>query len=296
MAGQVATIADSQTAEQMALPQSIFSIDVEDWFNLSGTGLEPPPSEWDRLESRIERNLHTLLELLAAAGGTATCFVVGYFAKRFPHLIREAAAAGHEIASHSYFHRLVYEMSANEFYQDVLATRKLLEDVSGRAIRGFRAPAFSVTKQTPWFFEKLVEAGYNYDSSVFPAPHQTGGLATDRLAPHRVQTPAGELTEFPITAVRVFGRPMCFFGGGYLRLFPYRVIRAMGHTALNEGRPVVFYVHPREIDPEHPRMPLSLRRKFTCYVNLRSTRPKIRQILRDFNVSSFDRYMAQAAA
>ena len=206
----------------MSLPQSIFSIDVEDWFNLSGTGFEPPPSEWDRLESRIERNLHTLLELLAAAGGTATCFVVGYFAKRFPHLIREAAAAGHEIASHSYFHRLVYEMSADEFYQDVLATRKLLEDVSGQAVRGFRAPAFSVTRQTPWFFEKLVEAGYRYNSSVFPAPHQTGGLATDRLAPHRLETPAGALTEFPITAVRVLGRPMCFFGGGYLRLFPYR--------------------------------------------------------------------------
>jgi peptidoglycan/xylan/chitin deacetylase (PgdA/CDA1 family) len=101
-------------AERMSLPQSIFSIDVEDWFNLSGTGFEPRPSEWDRLEGRIERNLQTLLELLAAAGGTATCFVVGYFAERFPHLIREAAAAGHKIASHSYFHRLVYEMSADD--------------------------------------------------------------------------------------------------------------------------------------------------------------------------------------
>ena len=280
----------------MPLPQSIFSIDVEDWFNLSGTGVEPPPSEWDGLESRIERNLRTLLELLAAAGGTATCFVVGYFAKRFPHLIREAVAAGHEIASHGYFHRLVYEMSAEEFYEDALATRNLLEDVSGHAVRGFRAPAFSVTKQTPWFFEKLVEAGYGYDSSVFPAPHQTGGLETNRLAPHRLQTPAGTIAEFPITAVRVFGRPMCFFGGGYLRLFPYRLIRSMGYAALNEGRPVVFYVHPREIDPEHPRLPLSPRRKFTCYVNLRSTRPKIRRILRDFNVSSFERYMAQATA
>jgi len=280
----------------MSLPQSIFSIDVEDWFNLSGTGFEPHPSEWDRLESRIERNLHSLLELLAAGGGTATCFVVGYFAKRFPQLIREAADAGHEIASHSYFHRLVYEMSPAEFYEDALAARKLLEDVSGRAVRGFRAPAFSVTEQTPWFFEKLIEAGYGYDSSVFPAPHQTGGFATDRLEPHRVQTAAGTIAEFPITAVRVFGRPMCFFGGGYLRLFPYRLIRTMGHAALNENRPVVFYVHPREIDPAHPRLPLSARRKFTCYVNLHSTRPKIRRILRDFKVSSFDRYMARAAA
>jgi polysaccharide deacetylase family protein (PEP-CTERM system associated) len=278
------------------LRQSIFSIDVEDWFNLSGTGFEPPPTEWDRLESRIERNLQGLLELLAAAGGTATCFVVGYFAKRFPHLIREAVAAGHEIASHSYFHRLIYDMSAGEFYEDALATRKLLEDVSGVAVRGFRAPAFSVTERTPWFFEKLVEAGYGYDSSVFPAPHQTGGLATARLEPYRVQTSSGSIAEFPITAVRVFGRPMCFFGGGYLRLFPYRVIRAMGHAALNDGRPIIFYVHPREIDPAHPRLPLTARRKFTCYVNLRSTRPKIRQILRDFNVTSFDRYMTKAAA
>jgi polysaccharide deacetylase family protein (PEP-CTERM system associated) len=280
----------------MPLPQSIFSIDVEDWFNLSGTGFEPPPSEWDRLESRIERNLRGLLELLAAGGATATCFVVGYFAKRFPHLIREAVAAGHEIASHSYFHRLVYQMSADEFYEDALATRKLLEDVTGRAVHGFRAPAFSVTEQTPWFFEKLVEAGYRYDSSVFPAPHQTGGLATARFEPHGVPTASGTIAEFPITAVRVFGRPMCFFGGGYLRLFPYRLIRNMAHAALNEGRPVIFYVHPREIDPEHPRLPLSPRRKFTSYVNLRTTRPKIRQILCDFKVSSFDGYMAQTMA
>ena len=110
---------------------SIFSIDVEDWFNLSGTGAEPPPSEWDRLESRLERNFRGLLELLAEGGGTATCFVVGYFGKRFPHLIREAVAAGHEIASHGYFHRLIYDMSPAEFYEDALATRKLLEDVSG---------------------------------------------------------------------------------------------------------------------------------------------------------------------
>ena len=144
---------------------NIFSIDVEDWFNLSGTGAEPPPSEWDRLESRLERNFHGLLELLAEGGGTATCFVVGYFGKRFPQLIREAVAAGHEIAAHGYFHRLVYDMSPAEFYEDALATRKLLEDVSGAAVRGFRAPAFSVTERTPWFFEKLVEAGYQYDSS-----------------------------------------------------------------------------------------------------------------------------------
>jgi polysaccharide deacetylase family protein (PEP-CTERM system associated) len=275
--------------------QSIFSIDVEDWFNLSGTGFEPPPAEWDRLESRVERNFHVLLELLRQGGGTATCFFVGYFAKRFPHLVREAIAAGHEIASHSYFHRLVYELSPAEFYEDALRSRILLEDISGSRVRGFRAPAFSVTERTPWFFDKLVEAGYQYDTSVFPASHQTGGLLSDKLGPHSVQTSAGTLAEFPITAVRVLGRPMCFFGGGYLRLFPYHLIRTMGRQALSEGRPIVFYVHPREIDPDQPRLPLSRRRKFTCYVNLRSTRPKIRQILRDFRVSSFDNYISKRA-
>jgi polysaccharide deacetylase family protein (PEP-CTERM system associated) len=275
--------------------ESIFSIDVEDWFNLSGTGFEPPPSDWDQLESRVERNFRGLLELLAEGGGTATCFFVGYFAKRFPHLIREAMAAGHEIASHSYYHRLVYDMSPAKFYEDALAARKLLEDISGRPVRGFRAPAFSVTQRTPWFFDKLVEAGYQYDSSVFPARHQTGGLSTDKLAPHSIRTSAGTLAEFPITAVRVLGKPMCFFGGGYLRLFPYRVIRTTARRALREGRPVIIYVHPREIDPDQPRMPLSRSRKFTCYVNLRSTRPKIRQILRDFCVSSFDNYLSKNA-
>lgn len=273
------------------LPRSIFSIDVEDWFNLSGTGLEPPVSQWDRLESRVEGNFRDLLELLANGGGTATCFFIGYFAKRFPHLVREAVAAGHEIASHSCFHRLVYEMSPVEFHQDALDSRKLLEDISGRPVRGFRAPAFSVTGRTPWFFDKLAEAGYLYDSSVFPARHQTGGLAASRCEPHSVETSAGTITEFPITVVQMLGTPICFFGGGYLRLFPYRLIRAMGHRALRLGRPIVFYVHPREIDPDQPRMPLSQRRKFTCYVNLRSTRPKIERILRDFAVSSFEKYL-----
>jgi polysaccharide deacetylase family protein (PEP-CTERM system associated) len=272
---------------------SIFSIDVEDWFNLSGTGAEPPPSEWDRLESRLERNFHGLLDLLAAGGGTATCFVVGYFGRRFPKLIRQALAAGHEIAAHGYFHRLIYEMSPAEFYEDAVRTRKVLEDVSGRAVAGFRAPAFSVTERTPWFFDKLVEAGYGYDSSVFPAPHQTGGLASGKFAPYRVTTPAGQIEEFPITALRVLGKPICFFGGGYLRLFPYQIIRAMGRRAQNEGRPTIFYVHPREIDPQQPRLPLSLRRRFTCYVNLETTQPKIVNILRDFKVTSFERYRAQ---
>jgi hypothetical protein len=135
----------ARTRNALDVRQSIFSIDVEDWFNLSGTGQEPPPSQWDHLESRLEKNFRGLLELLAQRGAISTCFFLGYFAKRFPHLVREAAAAGHEIASHSYFHRLAYEMSPAEFYDDALASRQLLEDISGAPVRGYRAPAFSVT-------------------------------------------------------------------------------------------------------------------------------------------------------
>lgn len=273
--------------------ESIFSIDVEDWFNLSGTGFEPPPSEWDHFESRIEKNFYGLLDIVSTAGATGTCFFVGYFAKRFPDLVREAARRGHEIGSHSYHHRLVFELSPDEFRDDVKRTRELLEDISGTSVRGFRAPAFSVTAKTPWFFDKLIDAGYTYDSSVFPAPHQTGGLSTTTLVPHTISGEKGELVEFPITAVRIMGKPMCFFGGGYLRLFPYPVIREMSRLALREDRPVIFYIHPREIDLDQPRMPLSARRRFTCYVNLASTRPKIERILEDFPVTSFEKYLAR---
>jgi polysaccharide deacetylase family protein (PEP-CTERM system associated) len=271
--------------------ESIFSIDVEDWFNLSGTGLEPPYEQWDKLESRVEKNFREMLDVLSEENATATCFFVGYFAKRFPNLVKEAHARGHEIGSHSYYHRLCYELSPDEFHDDVKKTREMLEDIAGAPVRGFRAPAFSVTQKTPWFFEKLAAAGYTYDSSVFPAPHQTGGLAGADLAPHVRATDAGELVEFPITAVDVMGKPMCFFGGGYLRLFPYPVIKQMAKRALDEERPVIFYVHPREIDPKQPRMPLSRRRRFTCYVNLKSTRPKMQRILRDFRVTSFEKYL-----
>jgi polysaccharide deacetylase family protein (PEP-CTERM system associated) len=272
--------------------QCVFTIDVEDWFNLSGTGHEPPPSEWDGLESRVERNFIEMLDLLEQRKCSATCFFVGYFAQRFKHLVHEARQRGHEIASHSSFHRLVYEQTPEEFFKDAEDSRLLLEDLSGQPVRGFRAPAFSVTKQTPWFFDKLAQAGYSYDSSVFPGVHQTGGCDAPSLAPYSVQTPYGEVVEFPVSAIRVLGTPMCFFGGGYLRLFPYPLTRFMGRRVQQSERPVIFYVHPREIDPDQPRMPLSRRRRFTSYVNLSTTQSKIERIVRDFPINTFSHYLA----
>lgn len=274
--------------------KSIFSVDVEDWFNISAVGTEPPVSEWDALPSCVEKNFREMLEIFTAKKVHVTCFFLGYFAKRFPALVREAAAQGHEIASHSYYHRLAYDLSPEAFLTDVSDAKKTLEDIAGVPVVGFRAPAFSVTRKNLWFFDKLLEAGYRYDSSVFPAPHQIGGLPGSPLFPHRIRRNAGDLMEFPITAVDVMGKPMCFFGGGYLRLFPYAVIKGMAKRALASDRPVIYYVHPREIDPHHPRLQMNARRTFTTYVNLKTTKRKIERILEDFPVTTFADFIAQS--
>ena len=165
------------------------------------------------------------------------------------------------------------------------SARLLLEDISGVEVAGYRAPGFSTTEETPWFFDALAEAGYQYDSSVFPAPRGHGGMRQGRRDPHRVSE--SQLLEVPITVADLLGKPTCFFGGGYLRLFPYWLIHKMAHQVLGEGRPVVFYIHPREIDPSHPRLPMGRKRQFKSYVNLKTTETKVRRILQDFPVTTF---------
>ena len=268
----------------------IFSVDVEDWFHILDVGA-PAIEAWERLPSRVEANFRRLLDLFAAAGVKITCFFLGWVAARFPHLVREAAAQGHEVASHGFGHRLVYDQSPGEFFEDVRRARLLLEDILGQAVQGYRGPGFSVTQDTPWFFEELVKAGYAYDSSVFPAARGHGGLKLGRYAPFRLQTPSGPLVEFPVTVTEAGGKPRCFFGGGYLRLFPYHLVRLMTRRVLQEGRPAVFYAHPREIDPDHPRLPMSLKRRFKSYVGLRSMEGKIHRVLQDFPVTSFARFL-----
>lgn len=273
--------------------QSIFSIDVEDWYHILDVPSAPPQDQWDTLPVRVGDNFRRLLDLLDERGSRATCFFVGHIARRFPDLVREAKARGHEIASHTFNHRLAYTMTPAEFLDDARSSRQLLEDISGGPVRGFRASGFSVTDETPWFFEKLVEAGYAYDSSTFPAARGHGGLKGGRLAPHTIKTAAGDLFEFPVTVAELLGKRLCFFGGGYLRLFPYPLVKRMSHRVLDEGRPVIFYVHPREIDPDHPRLPMTATRRFKTYVNLKTTEDKLRRILREFTVTTFADYLAQ---
>ncbi|HZR66117.1 MAG TPA: XrtA system polysaccharide deacetylase [Terriglobales bacterium] len=270
--------------------QSIFSVDVEDWFHILDLPSAPDISQWNSLPSCVERNFRKLLDIFSEKNTRVTCFFLGYVAERFPHLVREAHDRGHEIASHGYAHRLIYTMTPDAFLEDVSKSKAILEDITGQPVLGYRGPGFSVTEATPWFFDKIAEADYRYDSSVFPAPRQHGGLETNHFSPHRISE---NLVEFPITVTSVLGKRFCFFGGGYLRLFPYALIRQMCHKVLAENRPVVFYVHPREIDPAHPRMQLNATRAFKSYVNLRGTEQKIRNILNDFEVNTFASFIAE---
>jgi polysaccharide deacetylase family protein (PEP-CTERM system associated) len=270
--------------------KSIFSVDVEDWFHILEAASVPDISEWNSLPSCVERNFRKLLDIFSEKNVRVTCFFLGYVAERYPHLVKEAFDRGHEIASHGYAHRLIYTMTPQAFLEDARKSKDILESITGKSVRGYRAPGFSVTANTPWFFDKILEAGYRYDSSVFPAPRQHGGLDTDHYSPHRI---TGELMEFPITVTKVLGQRCCFFGGGYLRLFPYAVVRRMCHKVLNENRPVIFYVHPREIDPNHPRLNLGLKRTFKSYVNLKTTEPKLRSILDEFPVTTFAEFMVE---
>lgn len=268
-------------------PASVISVDVEDWFHILDVPGGPPLAEWDRLPSHVEKNFLRLLDLFTRHQATATCFFLGWIAERFPHLVKEAAARGHEIASHGYAHRLVYEMSRREFREDGVRSRKILEDITGAEVQGYRSAGFSATEKTPWFFDTLAEAGYRYDSSVFPAARGHGGMESAPRQPHWTGADGTGIFEFPITVAECLGRPMCFFGGGYLRLFPYWLIRRMAHRVLAEGRPVLFYIHPREVDPSHPRLAMSAPRRFKSYINLDSTERKLDRILSEFPITTF---------
>jgi polysaccharide deacetylase family protein (PEP-CTERM system associated) len=273
---------------------SIFSVDVEDWFHILDVPSVPAIAAWGSLPSRVEKNFFRLLDIFSEKNVQVTCFFLGWIAERFPHLVKEAANRGHEVASHGYGHCLVYEQSREEFYADVRRARLMLEDIAGGSVIGYRAPGFSTTEQTPWFFDALAEAGYQYDSSVFPAPRGHGGMKQGRRDPHPVGD-NGSLFEVPITVADLLGKPVCFFGGGYLRLFPYWLVRRMAHQVLAEGRPVVFYIHPREVDPAHPRLPMNRTRRFKSYVNLDTTETKVRHILQDFPVTTFKNVISNYA-
>lgn len=275
---------------------NILTVDVEDWFHILEVEGTPDLERWRGLESRVARGFHTLLDLCDEAGARATCFFLGWVAERFPELVRAAHARGHEVASHGYAHRLVYDQRPAEFGADIRRAKDVLEQACGAAVDGYRAPGFSIRADTPWAFDEIAAAGYRYDASVFPGPRGHGGLPGAPLGPHLLETRAGRLVEFPATVVDLGLARVCFFGGGYLRLSPYRVMAGMTRLVNLRRRPVIYYVHPREVDPDHPRLAMSRLRRFKSYVNLRSTAPKLRRLLRAQRLGTFREWLAAEGA
>ncbi len=268
-------------AQQGDRASNILTVDVEEWFHILEVDGGYTRDDWGSLESRVEANTDALLELFAASGATGTFFVVGWVASKHPRLVRRIADAGHEIGSHSFWHEVVARHSRASLAEDLATSKKVLEDLAGRPVEGFRAPGGSITHDTAWAFDVIAEAGFSYDASVNPGHSSHGGFPTPYVGPHRIRCESGVLDEIPWTTVGIAGRRLPFAGGGYLRLFPYGVIRSCVGAENREGRPATVYVHPREIDPDQPRMELPWQRRFKYYVGLRSTAAKLRALLRD---------------
>jgi polysaccharide deacetylase family protein (PEP-CTERM system associated) len=254
------------------------TIDFEDWYQ----GLEIPHTDWDGFEDRIPSSGRRLLELLERAGVHATFFVLGRVAERHPEIIREIAAHGHELATHGWSHTLVYQMTPGRFREELVRSIALLESLGGRPILGHRAPFFSITRASLWALDILAESGIRYDSSVFPVLNYRYGIEDAPRWPYPVATHGGALTEFPMTTWRWMGRNVPVGGGAYFRLFPYALTAAAFRSINRAGRPAVFYLHPWEIDPDHPRIRLPRRISMTHYVNLHATAGRLTRLLNDF--------------
>ena len=267
--------------------RNIFSVDLEDWFCVQNLNGIIPRDRWDQCESRVERNTLVLLDLLSRHRVEATFFVLGWVAERFPDLVREVESRGHEIATHGYSHRLLTSLTPDEFRADLEKSLEVLAGCSTQTVRGFRAPSFSVTRRTWWALEIMRSVGISYDSSIFPVGfHPDYGIPDFPLNAQRL--PEG-LFEFPMSCADVFGRKVPCSGGGYFRLFPYALTRSLMRKCNQQGRAVVFYIHPWEVDPGQPRVPMPLSKKFRHYNNLGLTLGRLDRLLTDFQFTSIRR-------
>jgi len=262
--------------------RNALTIDVEDYFQVSAFRDHVDYRDWDGFESRVVANTRRVMDLLDEASVKGTFFVLGWVAERKPALAREIDARGHEVACHGFSHQLIYRQSAAQFRDETERAKKLLEDQCGRAVRGYRAASFSIVDSTRWALDVLAEAGFEYDSSLFPVRHDLYGIDVESAAPHRLTTSRGaSLVEFPMTVRKVLGVPVPVSGGGYFRLYPLALTSAL-LRARGDDVPFVFYLHPWELDPEQPRIAASWKSRFRHYTNLRSCERKLRALLDRF--------------
>ncbi|MES1981074.1 MAG: XrtA system polysaccharide deacetylase [Pseudomonadota bacterium] len=270
--------------------RNAMTIDVEDYFQVSAFAGHISRDQWDTMPCRIERNIDIALALLDEAGSQATFFTLGWIAERYPAMVRRIIDNGHELASHGYGHLRASDQSRAEFGDDIRRARKLLEDLSGSPVIGYRAPSFSIGTNNLWALDELLEAGYQYSSSIYPIRHDHYGMPE---APRFAHYPRGAdgLLELPPTTVALMGRNLPAAGGGYFRLLPYHASRwLMRRVNREDGESCIFYFHPWELDPDQPRQQdISAKTRFRHYVNLGRMETRIQALLRDFKWDRMDR-------
>ncbi|HNS12236.1 MAG TPA: polysaccharide deacetylase family protein [Bacteroidia bacterium] len=259
---------------------NILSVDLEDWFHILDHKATARPDQWEKFEPRIERNTERLLNLFEEKGQKATWFCLGWMARKHPQLIKKISTV-HHIACHSDLHELVYLQDARRFKEDTIRAKIELEDLIGKEVDVYRAPGFSVTKETAWFYEVLLECGFKTDSSIFPTKRSHGGFSDFGTSePCRIQSQGRILKEFPMNTRRVLGKEIVFSGGGYFRALPYSFI----HDSFLKAGYVMCYFHPRDFDPEQKVISsLPWKRKFMSYIGLKSSEKKLRRLLEDHN-------------
>ncbi|MBT9500998.1 MAG: DUF3473 domain-containing protein [Burkholderiaceae bacterium] len=271
------------------------TIDVEDYFQVSAFAPYIARSDWEQRECRVEHNVHRILGLLRQHQVKATFFTLGWIAERYPNLVRSVVAEGHELASHGYGHERASDLSQAAFSDDITRSKALLEDLSGSAVTGYRAPSFSIGTGNLWAFDSLARAGYRYSSSIYPIRHDHYGMPDSPRFAHQVRD---DLLEVPVTTLRLFNRNLPASGGGYFRLLPYALSRWMFRRVnAVDGQAAVFYFHPWEIDSEQPRIAgIDRKTRFRHYVNIDRNFSKLEQLLIDFRWGRMDRIFTDAQA
>lgn len=270
------------------------TVDVEDYFQASAFDRLVSRTSWYERDSRVVGNTHRLLECFHRHQVQATFFILGWVAERFPSLVRDIAALGHEVASHGFHHQLIYTLAPEQFRDDVRRAKQTIEDAGGCPVRGYRAPSFSIVRSSLWALDVLIEEGYSYDASVFPIHHDRYGIPDAPRRPHVIERTAGSIVEVPASTVRVGRANLPIAGGGYFRLLPYGFTK-WGISRVNERDrdPVVFYIHPWEIDPDQPRLPVSRVTRWRHYSHLDDTLNRLERLVQDF---AFDTVAATLAA
>jgi polysaccharide deacetylase family protein (PEP-CTERM system associated) len=276
--------ADEAHARVPATPRHAFTVDVEDYYQVEVFSERIARADWSNYESRVVENTRRILRLLSDRGIRGTFYVLGYVARQHPELVREIQRDGHEIGCHGYWHRSLYRLTPDEFRDDLLLATDVLSDIAGERMTTFRAPNFSICSRTLWGLDILADAGYLIDSSIFPVVHDRYGIPDAERAPHRRVLERGSLWEFPPSVYRSPVGNVPIAGGGYFRLLPYSATEwFLRQTAERDGQPLMFYIHPWEVDPDQPRIPCSWKSRFRHYQNLRTTARKLERLLGAFS-------------